>query len=45
MNDLVENDFCCLPVTIKTEGCEVQCPNTWFLESNGLTLIFETPSS
>lgn len=45
MNDLEGNDFCCLPVTMGTEGCEVQCPNTWVLKSNGLTLILETTAS
>lgn len=45
MNDLEDNNFCCLPLTMGTGGCDVQCPNTQILESDGLTLIPETTAS
>lgn len=45
MNDLEDNNFCCLPVTMGTGGCEVQRPNTQILDSGGLTFLLEPTAS
>lgn len=45
MNDLENNNFCCLPVTMGPGGCEMQCPKTQILKSDGLTQIPYSTSS